>query len=139
MNGEPDDLARGGDKRPEQRTPDKEFTGRKTRKWLSGGFFLVQRMQMAGEGPSDAAEYIGYDSSDGTLRSMLFGAGGPGPFCHFALDYVWEVDGTQLTIWHGWVGSPAFFTGEIDPEGVITGRWEWPDGGDEAIARRDPG
>ncbi len=82
-------------------------------------------------------EYIGYDHQAGTLRSMLFSNEGPGPFCAFALEYIWEVDDDRLTIWHGFKDSPARFSGTIDAAaGVVQGRWEWPGGGYEATSTR---
>ena len=83
------------------------------------------------------AEYIGYDFAAQTLRSMFFSNEGPGPFCTFALEYIWDISGDQLTIWHGFKDSPAKFTGTIDREArVVHGRWEWPGGGYEATTRR---
>lgn len=115
------------------------FAGTVTRRWLPGGYFLVQEMRMDGEERHEGAEYIGYDHARETLRSMFFSDEGPGPFCSFALDYVWQVERDRLTIWHGFKGSPARFAGTIDRAGgVVTGRWEWPGGGYEATATRQP-
>lgn len=38
---------------------------------------------------------------------MCFSSEGPGPFCSFAVEYVWQIEGDDLTIWHGVEGSPA--------------------------------
>ena len=112
------------------------FTGTITRRWLPGGFFLEQQMTVDGEDHA-GAEYIGYDFAAQTLRSMFFSNEGPGPFCTFALEYIWDISGDQLTIWHGFKDSPAKFTGTIDREArVVHGRWEWPGGGYEATTRR---
>ncbi len=112
------------------------FTGTMTRRWLPGGHFLVQEMRIDGE-EHVGAEYIGWDHAQQTLRSMYFSSEGPGPFCSFALEYVWDVSGDELTIWHGHRDSPASFTGTIDREaGVIRGAWSWPGGGYEATATR---
>lgn len=106
-----------------------------TRRWLPGRHFLVQ--EVLDSGGDVSTEYIGFDHRRGEIRSMLFGADGPGPFCSFALDYVWDIDGDHLTIWHGDRGSPARFIGDIDrPAGVVSGRWEWPGGGYLATATR---
>ena len=114
------------------------FTGTVQRRWLPGGYFLVQEMRI-GDEEQTGAEYIGYDHDQGTLRSMLFGSGGPGPFCSFALEYIWQIEGDDLTIWHGYKDSPARFTGTIDrTAGTIVGRWEWPGGGYEATTTRVP-
>lgn len=126
-----------GEWRLEGRGSDGEtFSGTVTRRWLPGGFFLTQETRVDGH-PQDGIEYIGYDSGADTLRSMLFGSEGPGPFCPFALEYVWEIADGQLVIWHGAKDSPARFTGTIDRgAGIVSGRWEWPGGGYEAITTR---
>ena len=112
------------------------FTGTITRRWLPGGHFLLQETQTDGEEHA-GAEYIGWDHAQATLRSMYFSDEGPGPFCSFALEYIWQIEGDQLTIWHGYKNSPAAFTGTIDSaRGVVTGRWKWPGGGYEAITTR---
>ena len=72
-----------------------------------------------------------------TLRSMLFSDEGPGPFCPFALEYIWEISDDRLTIWHGFKDSPAKFAGTIDRTArTIRGSWEWPGGGYEAVTTR---
>ena len=112
------------------------FTGTVTRRWLPGGHFLVQVMKTDGD-DQEGAEYIGYDHTQQTLRSMFFSNEGPGPFCSFALEYFWQIDGADLTIWHGSTGSPARFSGTIDRDaGTIDGQWEWPGGGYRATETR---
>ncbi|MGY1696575.1 hypothetical protein ACI780_16865 [Geodermatophilus sp. SYSU D00814] len=112
------------------------FTGTVTRRWLEGGHFLVQQVRIDGD-ERDGAEYIGYDHAQQTLRSMFFSNEGPGPYCSFALEYVWEVDGDELTVWHGAKDSPARFHGTIDrAAGTVDGRWEWPGGGYRATETR---
>jgi len=114
------------------------FTGTITRHWLPGGHFLVQQMHVDGEEHA-GAEYIGYDHAQETLRSMFFSNEGAGPFGSFALEYIWQIEDDRLTIWHGYKDSPAQFTGTIDSgRGVVSGRWEWPGGGYEAITTRQP-
>ena len=112
------------------------FTGTTTRRWLPGGHFLVQTTTMDGS-EHEGAEYIGYDHAQDTLRSMYFSNEGPGPFCSFALEYFWQIEGDDLTIWHGYRDSPARFSGTIDRDaGTVDGRWEWPGGGYEVTATR---
>jgi hypothetical protein len=112
------------------------LVGTVIREWLPGGFFLTQRTEIEGH-PQDGLEYIGYDSATDRLRSLLFGGGGPGPFCSFALEYFWEIDGDTLTIWHGHVDSPAKFVGTIDRDArTVSGAWEWPGGGYDATTTR---
>ncbi|WP_448641816.1 hypothetical protein [Geodermatophilus sp. URMC 63] len=117
------------------------FTGTVTRRWLPGGHFLVQQMRIDGD-EQEGTEYIGWDHAQETLRSMLFSREGPGPFCSFALEYVWRIEGDDLTIWHGSRDSPARFSGRIDrAAGTVAGRWEWPGGGYAATETRldEPG
>ena len=112
------------------------FTGTITREWLPGGFFMTQKTQTDGH-PQDGTEYIGYDSTADSFRSMLFSNEGPGTFCPFALEYFWEINGEDLTIWHGFRDSPAKFVGKIAGDASsISGAWEWPGGGYEATATR---
>lgn len=112
------------------------FTGTTTRRWLPGGFFMTQQTSVDGR-PADGTEYIGYDFATGSLRSMLFSSEGPGPFCPYALEYVWSIEGDDLTIWHGFRDSPAKFVGTIDRDTrTIRGAWEWPGGGYTVTARR---
>ena len=112
------------------------FTGTVTRRWLPGGHFLVQQMRIDGK-EQEGAEYIGYDHAQETLRSMFFSNEGPGPFCSFALEYFWQIEDDDLTIWHGAKDSPARFRGTIDrTAGTVRGRWEWPGGGYEATETR---
>ncbi len=82
------------------------FTGTVTRRWLPGGHFLLQQTTMEGD-EHEGAEYIGYDHAQQVLRSMFFSNEGPGPFCPFALEYVWQVQGDDLTIWHGFRRLPG--------------------------------
>jgi predicted SnoaL-like aldol condensation-catalyzing enzyme len=52
-------------------------------------------------------------------------------------EYVWEVSDDTLTIWGGYVGSPAHFKGKFSADGNSnTGRWEWPGGGYESTMTR---
>ena len=110
--------------------------GTLSRRWLPGGHFLVQEMSVDGQ-THPGIEYIGYDHVRGSLRSLLFSDEGPGPFCSFALEYFWQIEGDGLIIWHGEEGSPARFSGTIDrARGVVEGQWEWPGGGYRATSTR---
>lgn len=118
--------------------PDGEIHGRVTFEWMEGGFYLVQHVDLDHIGNRiKGVEYIGYDESNEVLKSYFFGNTGPGPFGGVALEYVWEVGDDTLTIWGGFVGSPAAFKGRFGDNGnTITGRWEWPGGGYEATMTR---
>ena len=115
-----------------------EIHERPTFEWMEGGFFLVQHVGLDHIGNRiKGVEYIGFDESNEVLKSYFFSNTGPGPFGGVALEYVWDVDGDTLAIWGGFVGSQAAFKGKFGDDGnTITGRWEWPGGGYEAIMTR---
>jgi hypothetical protein len=103
--------------------------GRVAFEWMEGGFYLVQRVDIDHAGQKiTGVEYVGYDESNGVLRSYFFSNHGPGPFGGVALKYVWEVGDDTLTIWGGFVGSPASFrassaTTATPPPAAGSGRW----------------
>ncbi len=116
---------------------DGEIQGQLTFEWMEGGFYLVQRVHIDYVGKITGTEYVGYDESNEVLKSYFFSNQGPGPFGGVALEYVWEVGDDTLTIWGGFVGSPANFKGKFSEDrNTITGRWEWPGGGYEATMTR---
>jgi hypothetical protein len=117
---------------------DGELHGQVTFEWMEGGFYLVQRVDIDYAGRKiTGTEYIGYDESSEALKSYFFSNEGPGPFGGVALEYVWEVWDGALTIWGGFVGSPANVKGKFsDDHNTITGRWEWPGCGYEAAMTR---
>ena len=100
--------------------------------WLEGGFFLVQHVDLVNDGrPIRGAEYIGYDEASQSLRSHYFGNNSE------LLEYVLEVDGDSLTIWGGYVGSPARCHGTFSADrNSATSRWEWPGGGYPSVMTR---
>ena len=117
---------------------DGEIRGQLAFEWMEGDFYLVQRVNIDyADRRITGTEYIGYDESSEALKSYFFSNEGPGPFGGVALEYVWEVGDDALTIWGGFVGSPANFKGRFsDDHNTITGRWEWPGGGYEATMTR---
>lgn len=117
---------------------DGEIRGRLRFEWLEGGFYLVQHVEIDYVGRKiKGTEYVGYDRESQQLRSYFFSNDGPSPFGGVALEYVWEVDDDTITIWGGYVGSPAKFQGRFDPDrNSGFGRWEWPGGGYEATMTR---
>ena len=115
--------------------------GRLELEWLDGGYYLVQRVDVdyAGE-RTTGVEYVGYDGESDNLKSSFYSNQGPGPLGGVAMDYVWEVGADTLTIWGGFVGSPASFKGTFsDDRSVVTGRWEWPGGGYDATMTKVQG
>lgn len=118
--------------------PDGEIHGQVTFEWMEGGFYFVQRVDIDFAGRKiTGTEYVGYDESNEALKSYFFSNTGPGPFGGVAFEYVWEVGDETLTIWGGYVGSPASFKGNFsDDHNTVAGRWEWPGGGYEATMTR---
>lgn len=112
--------------------------GRVTFEWMKGGYFLVQRGDIIHDGHQiTSIEVIGYEQKWGEDK--------PGKDCtshvfdneghHF--EYVWEVDDNTLTIWGGYVGSPAAYKGTFSEDhNTVTGAWEWPGGGYESAMTR---
>ena len=112
---------------------DGEIHGKVTFEWMEGGFFLVQYIDIDCIGQKiKGIDYIRYDESKQALTSHYFDNTGN------ALEYMWEVgDDTTITIWGGYVGSPANFKDKFSEDGnIITGRWEWPRGGYDATVTR---
>lgn len=109
--------------------------GTVTYEWMEGSQFLVQRVDLIqGWERNTGVEYIGYDQARGVLASHFFGNAGD------ILEYVYELDGDTLTIWHPEVGSPAYFRGEFSADGTTNvGRWVWPGGGYESTMTRGEG
>ncbi|ANW22255.1 hypothetical protein [Streptomyces clavuligerus] len=108
-------------------------TGTVTYRWLEGGHFLAQDIDLTQNGQRIVGmEIIG--------RSKPFGAEKPGEdiLSHFydnegnTFDYVYDPsdDGDTLTIWAGEKGSPAFYQGTFSPDGdTLSGSWTYPGGG----------
>jgi hypothetical protein len=54
-----------------------------------------------------------------------------------SLDYTYEADEDTLTMWMGPKGSPAVFRAKwSDDNNTLTGAWEWPGGGYQAMMTR---
>jgi uncharacterized protein YndB with AHSA1/START domain len=115
-----------------------EISGTLTFEWMEGGYFLLQHVDLDHAGrPVKGIEVIGYGRdwegrAPRDCTSHFFDNDGN----HF--EYVYEVgdDGT-VTIWGGYVGSPAAFRARMSEDGrTITGRWDWPGGGYDAVITR---
>lgn len=102
--------------------------GTVTYEWMEGGHFLVQRVELIQDRErTTGVEVIGHNRERGVLASHYFGSSGD------LFEYVYELDGDTLTIWHPEVGSPAYFRGEFSADGKSNaGRWVWPGGGYES-------
>jgi hypothetical protein len=106
--------------------------------WAEGGFFLVQHIELSHDGHQiKAIEYIGHEQKFGEppgaeIKTRVFSF-----LDGMTLDYVYEMDGNDLTIWAGEKGSPAFMKGELGEDGnTMTGEWTYPGGGYEFKGKR---
>ncbi|MEZ4642398.1 MAG: hypothetical protein R3E31_06615 [Chloroflexota bacterium] len=106
-----------------------DTTGIVTYRWMEGGFFLVQDIDIHLFGNHvKAVEYIGHlhpfgqEPSD-DVYSRVYDTQGN------TLDYVYELEGDVLTIWGGEKGSPAYFKGEFIDDDMNEGAWFFPGGG----------
>jgi hypothetical protein len=104
--------------------------GTVTYKWMEGGFFLVQHVDLEQFGQRlKGIEIIGHlrpfgEEPSGDIRSRYYDTAGN------TLDYVYEVEGDTLMIWGGEKGSPAYFRGTFSPDGTTcSGAWVYPGGG----------
>lgn len=102
--------------------------GHVTYEWMAGGHFLLQHVELVhDENVINGIEYIRFDPESGQLKSNYFDNNGS------YFEYIYEVDDNTLTIWGGYVGSPAVYRGTDNPDGKShTGAWEYPGGGYES-------
>jgi pimeloyl-ACP methyl ester carboxylesterase len=108
---------------------EKNIRGETTFRWLPGGFFLEQQVQIDFMGMQiDSTELIGYDPETGTFPSTVYSNLSPTP-----LPYRWEVDGDDVTITvqHGPLDST--FTGAWREDGTFEGGWRPNPGADETV------
>lgn len=102
--------------------------GTVTYRWLDGGFFLIQDIDLVQDGHAvKGVEMIGRERPFGgepgeDVKSRYYGSQGE------TFDYVYEMAGDTLTIWGGEKGSPAYYRGTFDGDSV-TGAWVYPGGG----------
>ena len=104
--------------------------GTTTYKWLEGGFFLVQHVDLEQYGQQvKGLEVIGYlqlfgEEPSEDIKSRFYDSMGN------TLDYTYELEGDTLMIWGGEKGSPAYYEGIFNEEGnVCSGDWVYPGGG----------
>lgn len=111
--------------------PEPNINGRASFRWLPGGFFLEQRIQLdfAGMAQIESLELIGHDPATGAFASQVFANMSPLP-----LPYAWQVDGDELTISVSYGPMDATFRGSFSPDGqVFGGAWKPNPGADETI------
>lgn len=100
--------------------------------WMEGRFFLIQHVDLQQNGQTvKGVEIIGKlrpfgGETSEEIHSRFYDSMGN------TLDYVYELDGDEITIWGGGKGSPAYYKGKFSPDGnSMAGAWVWPGGGYE--------
>jgi hypothetical protein len=104
--------------------------GQVSYRWMEGGFFLLQDIDLVNSGHVvKGLEIIGHEQPFGAepsadIKSRYYGTAGE------TFDYVYESDDTTLTIWGGERGSPAYYKGTFSADGnTLAGEWVYPGGG----------
>ena len=108
---------------------DNSIRGETNFRWLPGGFFLEQHVQLDFLGMRiDSLELIGYDPQTGTFPSTVFSNLSPVP-----LPYGWDVRGESLTITVSYPPLDATFRGAWHEDGSFAGGWRPNPGADQAV------
>jgi hypothetical protein len=110
---------------------EENIVGQATYRWLEGGFFLVQDIELDFAGLFDVQshELVGYDPETEAFSSLVFSNLAPTP-----LPYKWEVQGRRLTITVSYGPLDATFKGEMSEDGnSMSGGWRPNPGADEAV------
>jgi hypothetical protein len=108
---------------------EKSIQGETTFRWLPGGFFLEQHMQLAFMGLQiDSLELIRYAPETETFPSTVFSNLAPAP-----LPYEWDIQGDAVTITVSFGPLDATFTGSWREDGSFSGGWRPNPGADETV------
>jgi hypothetical protein len=109
---------------------ERNITGRATYRWLPGGFFLEQRIELDFMGLQiHSLELIGYDPETNTFPSTVYSNLSPTP-----LPYRWEVEGDAVTISVSYPPLDATFNGRFGEEDQrVDGGWRPNPGADETV------
>jgi hypothetical protein len=108
---------------------DKGIRGETTFRWLPGGFFLEQHVQLDFMGLQiDSLELIGYDPETDTFPSTVFSNLAPAP-----LPYRYDVNGDDVIITVSYGPLDASFTGSWREDGTFSGGWRPNPGADETV------
>ena len=110
---------------------DENIVGRATYRWLDGGFFLVQDIEIDFAGMFDVQshEFIGFDPESGAFKSLVYSNMAPAP-----LPYTWEVQGRDVKITVDYAPLDATFTGRYTDDGSsFAGGWRPNPGADETV------
>jgi hypothetical protein len=106
------------------------ITGQTAYRWLPGGFFLEQNIDLDFMGLEiHSHELIGFDPETTTFPSTVFSNLSPSP-----LPYRWEVEGDAVKITVAYPPLDATFTGRFGEDGqTFSGGWRPNPGADETI------
>jgi hypothetical protein len=104
--------------------------GQASYRWLPGGFFLEQRVQLDFMGMQiDSLELIGYDPETKTFPSTVYSNMSPTP-----LPYRWDVGEDTVTISVSYGPLDATFNGAFSEDGQsFSGGWRPNPGADETV------
>jgi hypothetical protein len=108
---------------------EKNIWGETAFRWLPGGFFLEQHVQLDFMGLQiDSLELIGYDPETETFPSTVYSNLSPSP-----LPYRWEVEGDNVTIKVTYGPMDSTFTGSWREDGTFAGGWRPNPGADQTV------
>ena|ERR671924_389194 len=110
---------------------EENIIGRATFRWLEGGYFLQQDvdLDLGGFVQVKSRELIGYDAETQAFSSLVFSNLSPTP-----LPYRWEVHGREVKISVSHGPLDAIFTGSFDEDGNrFSGGWRPNPGADETV------
>ena len=104
--------------------------GQASYRWLPGGFFLEQRIELDFMGLEiHSLELIGYDPETDTFPSTVYANLAPMP-----LPYRWQVTDDAVTISVSYGPLNATFRGKFSPDGQsFSGGWRPNPGADETV------
>jgi Protein of unknown function (DUF1579) len=110
-------------------TDETNIIGETRFRWLPGGFFLEQHVQLNFLGMQiDSLELIGYDPESKTFPSTVYSNLSPAP-----LPYRWDVHGDTVKITVSYGPLDATFTGSWREDGTFAGGWRPNPGADDTV------
>jgi hypothetical protein len=112
-------------------TSEESISGRASFRWLEGGFFLQQDVEIdfAGQLRVKSHELIGYDAETGAFASHAYSNMSPTP-----LPYMWDLRDNRLRIAVSHGPLDATFEATISDDGsTYSGGWRPNPGADESI------
>lgn len=114
------------------------ITGKNSFEWAEGGFFLIQCFEFDHDGQKiKGIEIIGHEKNFGEEPGAEIKTRAYSFLDGMTLNYVYEMDGNDLTIWAGAKGSEAYCKGKISDDGnTMTVEWTYPGGGYKAVGTR---